>query len=194
LINPAPLGRDIRLPASRVTDEHASATDGKLTLQDAGGNLIAQSLRFEAPWLQNLCSHFLLTITLRCVYRRRHHFRERAAMKSLVQIFGIAMAAVFAGCTAARQPDSSQPAPAEPKRVTGIGGIFFKCNDPKATREWYAAHLGLQIDEYGTNFEWRQADEGTRKGFTQWSPFPENTTYYEPSKKDFMTRAFPFHL
>jgi predicted enzyme related to lactoylglutathione lyase len=72
------------------------------------------------------------------------------------------------------------------KKVTGIGGIFFKCNDPKATKEWYKTHLGLQTDDYGTNFEWRQADNPTKTGSTQWSPFDEKTTYFQPSTKDFM--------
>jgi predicted enzyme related to lactoylglutathione lyase len=71
-------------------------------------------------------------------------------------------------------------------RVTGIGGIFFKCKDPKKMREWYKIHLGLNTNQYGTVFEWRQATDSTKKGFTTWSPFKESTTYFEPSKKDFM--------
>jgi predicted enzyme related to lactoylglutathione lyase len=71
------------------------------------------------------------------------------------------------------------------KRVTGIGGIFFKSNDPAKMREWYKTHLGLDTDEYGTCFEWRQASDGA-KGYTQWSPFPQNTSYFAPSQKDFM--------
>ena len=72
------------------------------------------------------------------------------------------------------------------KRVTGIGGIFFKCKDPEQMRQWYKTHLGLNTDEYGTTFEWRQAEDNDKKGFTQWSPFKESTTYFEPSKRDFM--------
>lgn len=71
------------------------------------------------------------------------------------------------------------------KRVTAIGGVFFKCKDPKKVKAWYAQHLGLNTDEYGTCFEWRQADR-EKKGFTQWSPFTETTKYFEPSQKDFM--------
>src|SRR6476620_6360047 len=74
----------------------------------------------------------------------------------------------------------------EPKRVTGIGGIFFKCRDPEAQKRWYSAHLGLQTDEWGTNFEWRQADDPQHKGFTQWATFKESTKYFEPSTNDFM--------
>ncbi len=72
------------------------------------------------------------------------------------------------------------------KKVTGIGGIFFKCKDPEKMKEWYNKNLGLKTDEYGTSFEWRLGDDPTKKGFTQWSPFPENTKYIEPSTKDFM--------
>lgn len=72
------------------------------------------------------------------------------------------------------------------KKVTGIGGIFFKCKDPKKLREWYKTHLGLNTNPYGTVFEWRQGADTTKKGFTQWSPFSEKTTYFEPSEKDFM--------
>jgi predicted enzyme related to lactoylglutathione lyase len=72
------------------------------------------------------------------------------------------------------------------KRVTSIGGIFFKCKDPEKVREWYKTHLGLNTNQYGTVFEWRQATDSSKKGFSQWSPFKENTKYFEPSTKDFM--------
>lgn len=72
------------------------------------------------------------------------------------------------------------------KRVTGIGGIFFKCKDPKKVREWYQKHLGLNTNEYGAVFEWYQGADSTQKGFSQWSPFSEKTKYFEPSTKEFM--------
>ena len=75
---------------------------------------------------------------------------------------------------------------AEMKRVTGIGGIFFKCKDPKKVREWYQTHLGLNTNQYGTVFEWYQGADSTKKGFSQWSPFKETTKYFEPSTKEFM--------
>ena len=65
------------------------------------------------------------------------------------------------------------------KGVNGIGGIFFKVKDPAKTRDWYREHLGLNTDEYGSNFEWRQADEGVKKGFTQWSPFKDSSRYFD---------------
>jgi predicted enzyme related to lactoylglutathione lyase len=72
------------------------------------------------------------------------------------------------------------------KRVTGIGGIFFKCQDTSKMKEWYKTHLGLNTDEYGTTFEWRESEDPEKKGHTQWSPFAETTKYFEPSKKEFM--------
>jgi predicted enzyme related to lactoylglutathione lyase len=72
------------------------------------------------------------------------------------------------------------------KKVTGIGGIFFKCKDPKAINEWYKTHLGLNTGPYGASFEWRDIEDSTKKGQTQWNPFAENTKYFEPSAKDFM--------
>jgi predicted enzyme related to lactoylglutathione lyase len=72
------------------------------------------------------------------------------------------------------------------KRVTGIGGILFECENPEEMKSWYQKHLGLQTDDYGTNFEWRNADNPSQKGFTQWSPFPTNAPYLKPSKNSFM--------
>ncbi len=72
------------------------------------------------------------------------------------------------------------------KKVTGIGGIFFKCKDPKAVNEWYKTHLGFDTTPYGTSFEWRDAEDSTQKGLTQWNTFPDQTKYFEPSGKDFM--------
>ena len=72
------------------------------------------------------------------------------------------------------------------RKVTGLGGIFFKCKDPKKLREWYKSNLGLQTNNYGAVFEWRQATDSTQKGFTQWSPFSEKTKYFEPSTKEYM--------
>ncbi len=79
-------------------------------------------------------------------------------------------------------PQKEQPF----KKVTGIGGIFFKCQDPKKIREWYQTHLGLNTNDYGAVFEWRQGADTAKKGFTQWSPFKETTKYFLPSTKDFM--------
>ena len=72
------------------------------------------------------------------------------------------------------------------KKVTGIGGIFFKCNDPNKMREWYKTHLGFDTNDYGATFEWKDKSDPSLNGSTQWSPFAETTKYFEPSTKDFM--------
>lgn len=72
------------------------------------------------------------------------------------------------------------------KRVTGIGGVFFKCKDPNQVKDWYKTHLGFDTDQWGTSFEWRISEEPEKKGYTQWSPFKDTTEYFAPSTKDFM--------
>ena len=72
------------------------------------------------------------------------------------------------------------------KKVTGIGGIFFKCADPKKMNEWYETHLGIPVTEWGAMFQWREQDNPEKEGYTEWSLFPADTNYFDPSKKDFM--------
>ncbi|MES2429212.1 MAG: VOC family protein [Bacteroidota bacterium] len=68
-------------------------------------------------------------------------------------------------------------------RATSIGGIFFKAKDPKVLKQWYADYLGMRMVQSGTNFEWRQGADSTKKGFTLWAPFRETTKYFD---KEFM--------
>jgi predicted enzyme related to lactoylglutathione lyase len=74
----------------------------------------------------------------------------------------------------------------ERKKVTGVGGIFFKSSNPKELNEWYAKNLGLVTNEYGSLFEFRDSDNPDKKGYLQWGPFAEKTTYFQPSEKEFM--------
>jgi len=72
------------------------------------------------------------------------------------------------------------------KRVTGIGGIFFKAKDPDKLREWYRLHLGIESESWGGfAFQW-QTDPRSASGSTIWSPFADDTKYFEPSQKPFM--------
>jgi predicted enzyme related to lactoylglutathione lyase len=71
-------------------------------------------------------------------------------------------------------------------KVTGIGGVFFKCKDPNGVKEWYKTHLGLESGPYGANFEWREDADPEKKGSTAWNPFPETSKFFDPSAKDFM--------
>ena len=71
------------------------------------------------------------------------------------------------------------------KRVTGIGGIFFKAQDPKSLAAWYRDHLGLDVSEWnGVIFNW--GGDGSPPGMTIWSPFAADTTYMAPSTASFM--------
>lgn len=73
------------------------------------------------------------------------------------------------------------------KRVIGLGGIFFKSKDPKKTKEWYANHLGIESDQYGSKFLWKSTDEENEVlGTTVWSPMDNETDYYKPSESEFM--------
>jgi len=71
-------------------------------------------------------------------------------------------------------------------KVTGIGGIFFKSDNPAKTREWYASNLGLATTEFGSSFEFRNANAPDEINYLQWSPFEEDSDYMSPSKKEFM--------
>ena len=72
------------------------------------------------------------------------------------------------------------------KKVTGIGGVFFKCKDPKTMKDWYTDKLGLPITPYGATFEWREDEDPEKKGSTSWSVFEDKTKYFEPSTKEYM--------
>ena len=71
------------------------------------------------------------------------------------------------------------------ERVTGIGGIFFKSDDPAKLYQWYEKHLGIKVDpQYGKMFEWQQKDG--KPGGTAWSIFSRDTKYFDPSRAGFM--------
>jgi predicted enzyme related to lactoylglutathione lyase len=72
------------------------------------------------------------------------------------------------------------------KKVTGIGGIFFKTKDPKKISDWYGENLGLVINPYGSVFEFRQGAAPEKKGYTIWSPFKDDSDYFAPSEEQFM--------
>ena len=72
------------------------------------------------------------------------------------------------------------------KRVTGLGGVFLKCNNPEAMYGWYEKHLGVTREHGAVAFQWRDTEEPEKTGTTIWSLFPENTKYFEPSRSPFM--------
>ncbi len=72
------------------------------------------------------------------------------------------------------------------KRVTAIGGIFFKCKNPEAQQDWYAQHLGINMDKFGSSFEWRHSDDKEKKGYSAWSPFTNDTDYFGDPSQQYM--------
>ncbi|MBV6523101.1 MAG: hypothetical protein MNPFHGCM_03268 [Gemmatimonadaceae bacterium] len=73
------------------------------------------------------------------------------------------------------------------RRVTGIGGIFFKAKDPVALRAWYMKHFGIDVESWGGfAFRWIDAVGEPYAGMTVWSIMPESTMYFAPSASPFM--------
>lgn len=71
-------------------------------------------------------------------------------------------------------------------KIVGLGGVFFKAEDPAALKKWYTEKMGLECDQYGHLFTWIQDIESKKTGTTQWSIFDARTKYFDPSKKDYM--------
>ncbi len=72
------------------------------------------------------------------------------------------------------------------KQITGIGGVFFKAENPVHLKDWYKEKLGIDVNEYGASFVSRDLDNPDKKTFLQWSTFPKDTEYFNPSQKEFM--------
>jgi predicted enzyme related to lactoylglutathione lyase len=105
-------------------------------------------------------------------------------------ILGPIVVLAILGCrsqsTPPLNPNSSSIMSNPNKKVTGIGGVFFKCKDPEKMKAWYGKNLGLVTNEYGSTFEFRSTDEPRRKNYLAWSPFSNKTKYFQPSTKEFM--------
>ncbi len=71
-------------------------------------------------------------------------------------------------------------------KVTGIGGIFFFSDNPQATKDWYAKNLGIEVDDWGSTFKFRNINKPEEINYLQWSPFEKGSEYFAPSKKEFM--------
>lgn len=111
----------------------------------------------------------------------------RASTLAAAAAAGLAFAAsvspAFAQSPTAEQPPAPEPAA---RRVTGIGGIFFKAKNPKALAQWYRDHLGLDVEKWGgVVFRWGR-DNPAGAGSTTWRPFAETTSYFAPSAAPFM--------
>ena len=72
------------------------------------------------------------------------------------------------------------------EQVTGIGGVFFKVNDPKGMTAWYRTNLGIQSKGGYTDFTWREKDHPEEIGHTAWRIFPPDTKYFGESTTSLM--------
>lgn len=86
--------------------------------------------------------------------------------------------ALLLGFTVNSQSATNQQQNPMKQRVTGIGGVFFKCKDPQAMKQWYEEHLGIPQDPYGYTFKWYEQPDSDLVGRTVWSPFPATTDYF----------------
>lgn len=60
------------------------------------------------------------------------------------------------------------------EKVLGIGGLFFRANDPAALSSWYQQHLG--VDPVPLDYAqqpWRQ-----EQGATVFAPFPRDSDFF----------------
>jgi len=73
------------------------------------------------------------------------------------------------------------------KRVTGIGGIFFYAQDPKALGEWYKRHLGIDVQTWGgAAFDWRDDSGQPTGGTTAWCISAADSNAFAPGSKPFV--------
>ncbi len=129
---------------------------------------LSQAREFPAPYHYLLQSNKVILTPHIAGWTFESHER-------LAQVIGDKIQALY----------SDQPKMVVPeKRVTGIGGVFFKSKNPTELVAWYAKHLGLTTDQYGSTFWWK--DAAGNDCSTQWSPFDISTTYFAPSEKPFM--------
>lgn len=107
-------------------------------------------------------------------------------MKNLILILFFAL--LVASCnTTTNKPEQIETVTNDTTpKVTGIGGIFFSSKNPKETMEWYGKNLGLAIDDYGSVFEFRNANKSDEINYLRWSPFKKGSAYFAPSEKEFM--------
>ncbi len=87
--------------------------------------------------------------------------------------------------TSSKSPISTPTIDTIPK-VTGIGGVFFKAKNPKEVKYWYGTNLGIVIGPYGSPFEFRNANRPEEINYLNWDPFPDTTSYFDLSEKEFM--------
>ena len=73
------------------------------------------------------------------------------------------------------------------KRVTGIGGVFFRAKNAAALQAWYKRHLGIDVQDWGgTAFTWTDGEGSPATGTTIWSISSAEADQFAPSAAPFM--------
>jgi len=71
-------------------------------------------------------------------------------------------------------------------KVTGIGGVFFKAEDPEKLYHWYEKYLGITREGGYVAFQWQSEENPSEDGMTTWSIFKKQSEYFNPSTAPFM--------
>jgi hypothetical protein len=113
------------------------------------------------------------------------------AFAGAVAMLCIGAAATKSDAGAAVQPGESGDTTAkgnevQVEKVTGIGGVFFKAQDPKGMAAWYRTNLGIQSKGGYADFTWRDKDHPEEIGHTAWRIFTTNATYFGQSSSPLM--------
>ena len=111
-------------------------------------------------------------------------------MKHLIYTFILALLFINCNTLADKNVEIMDTIP----KVTGIGGIFFESDNPSLMREWYGENLGLAIDDYGSPFEFRNANNPNEINYLRWSVMDTGSDYFLPSKKGFMINYRVQHI
>ncbi|MDX2145100.1 MAG: VOC family protein [Rhodospirillaceae bacterium] len=117
---------------------------------------------------------------------KRSSYWARGAMAVALLAVGAATGVVISSAQGQQAGEKAM------EKVTGIGGVFFKSADPKATMAWYRKHLGIdpfKMDGQDADFalfQWKELDRPDAVANTVWSPFTQDTAYFSPSATEFM--------
>ena len=69
-------------------------------------------------------------------------------------------------------------------KVLGLGGVFFKSENPEKLGAWYKEWLDLPVEHpYGASMKYEGLPANS---VGVWSPFKKDTTYFAPSDQTFM--------